>query len=244
MIRSSRQWIKERIPAFICKETGFWVTRWIQCNVFVCPECRKEYRSLKGVWNQLDEWEVDEPHEETEEAFLQMFQEKYPGAYDDDVVVTQSSIDWVPRLAYAGAGMVLALTVLVLQDPGRINSPQNVVLTEIEDSDSGSKEALADSSSSENKNSPTTPQSQLASSPSIEAQTGKQEETTLFRNQNRPSQRSLINGGQVRLTSTVPMVNSRFPKSLSHMKRTVEVNRMPVTGFESLAVPYDEDRPF
>ena len=81
VIERSRKWVKERIPAFICKETNWWVSRWIQANIFLCPHCRKEYRSLKSVWSFLDSWESDTPSGDLEENFSCKFREQFPSAF-------------------------------------------------------------------------------------------------------------------------------------------------------------------
>ena len=242
LIRRSRRWVKDRLPAFICRETSWWVTRWIQCHVFLCPECRKEYRSLKAVWDKLDGWRVEEPESEIESCFVENFKQKYPGAYQEVEAQTTASGFWLPRVAFL---CVLALLGLaVLWSPQSPVVPVRTVNVESPAEPSATDPQLADSSISAEL---PPIEVQIAATPSPVLQPFTEEVVASAPQwvDRAPSNlNALPPGSRIRITSTLEPVSSQQEFRSPMRSRTIEINDMPVSGFESLTRPYAEDRPY
>ncbi|MBW7939298.1 MAG: hypothetical protein H3C63_11005, partial [Candidatus Omnitrophica bacterium] len=97
----SRRWVKESIPAYLCCETSPWATIWIKLYVWVCPECKQEFLSLKQVWKELDEWDVPSPSVSMEDDFTSTFRNRFPSAFESEKEAPAPRTgDLILRLAY------------------------------------------------------------------------------------------------------------------------------------------------
>jgi hypothetical protein len=240
VIQRSRKWIKDRLPAFICRETSWWISRWIQCNVFLCPECRKEYGSLKSVWDRLDQWRVEDPEEEVESCFIENFRQKYPGAYEEEDSRTTASGFWLPRVAYLTA--IALLGVVVLWQPQVQRTAVRTVKVEASVNPSSHNPQLAEKSVTAETSSPVM---KVAEAPSLDKGTPPSAlVSTPQRNEAPPTLNLPPAGTRFRTTSTLDPVANRQTFRSPLPVRTIEINDMPVPGFDSLTQPYEEERPY
>lgn len=246
VIQRSRKWVKDRLPAFICRETSWWVTRWIQCNVFLCPECRKEYRSLKEVWERLDRWEVEDPEGGVEACFIENFRQKYPSAYQEEEATSQASGFWIPRVAYLCALAVLGFAVLwqpsasrtavrtvKVETPAAVETLQSQIAETAPNTQSSQPLQVADAPSPQ-----TQPDIQASDPPASEVSTGVPRTPS--------DQNEIMPGTRFRITSTLQLAptSGEFGE-LPRREQTIEINDMPATSaFDSLSQPYQEDRPY
>jgi hypothetical protein len=240
----TRRWIKESIPAYLCCETSPWTSLWVRFYVWLCPECRKEFSSLKQVWDELDQWEIDLPAENLEDQFTQSFRGKFPSAFQEEREPAPARMgDVILRVAYTSAILVLGAAIFLTQErnPGpslhqvaRVSQPlHSTPLPEITSSKT------------------TNPQS-----PTMVADSGRTMNKSIRweRSQNLPNRQgsgvlsgddtTLSRGVQILTTSTS---SSPYPTqsrpSLARMKRTVAINYVPITGFETLQAA-EEDRSY
>lgn len=233
MFHRSRQWVKDRIPSFICRESNWWVSRWIQTHVFLCPECRKEYQSMKAVWDMLDDWKIEEPDEECGQAFIENFRHRFPGAYEPkEEVSTRSLGDWLPRIAYATAVLALGVAVFLVREPA-LQTPILQVAKKAKPADALAAPSAKESSDVETETQTDPLPEKLASDlPSAE------EEAYLFEPVFVGPSPSLAGAPVLRGAGHfIPTTFGFYPidspdtTPLSRGRHTVEINNIPVTGY-------------
>jgi hypothetical protein len=226
VIKRSRAWVKNRIPSFICKETGWWVSRWVQCNVFLCPECRQEYKSLKHVWDELDTWQVDEIDGECEDKFIKQFRQQFPSAYEKEAAIAPTpSVDWLPTLAFGSVAALLLFSVMRLEEPKSQSVVRHVT-------NNYSVAAAEDARRMEVAERPEAP---LASA----------RMSVPTRNVNFTEGLSSQLDPRVHFSTISPQPRTQQRLyDLDGYRRTIEINNMPVPGFESLTSPYEQERPY
>ncbi len=243
-ILPSRRWIKESIPAYLCCETSPWTSLWVRFYVWLCPECRQEFSSLKQVWDELDNWEVDLPAENLEDQFTQSFRGKFPSAFQEEREPAPARMgDLVLRLSYTAAILVLGAAILLTQEKRNpAPSLQQVART---------NPILSPSPSPENPNDTTTPQNPLLASASRHPLGSS---IHWVSDQIQPDRMGsgilsgddtlLTRGVQIHTTSTGITQNpSGIRSNLARTKRTVAINYVPITGFETLQAA-EEDRSY
>ncbi len=240
----SRRWVKESIPAFLCCETSPWASLWVRFYVWLCPECRQEFASLKQVWDELDQWEVDLPPVNLEDQFTQSFRGKFPSAFQEEREPAPARIgDVILRLAYTSAILVLGAAIFLTQGRKDTVSPLHQVAS--------NHQTLSSNSLPENNSHIANPPD-----PTLVADTGESLNSPIHwrRNLNLSSRQvrgvlsgedpTLTRGVRILTTSTgVPHYSTQNHPNLARMKRTVAINDIPITGFETLQAA-EEDRPY
>ncbi len=240
----SRRWVKESIPAYLCCETSPWTSLWIRFYVWLCPECRQEFASLKEVWDELDQWEIDFPTGSLEDQFTQSFRGKFPSAFQDEREPAPARMgDVILRLVYTSAILVIGAAIFLTQDRPNPGHPLEQVASTHQ---TLTADPLPDHPSQTNTHPDTT---LAAASPRNMAYSSRR-----VRAQSLPSRQGngvvssddsqLTRGVQILTTSTgdSPYPTQSRP-SLARMKRTVAINYVPITGFETLQAA-EEDRSY
>lgn len=243
-ILPSRRWIKESIPAYLCCETSPWTSLWVRFYVWLCPECRQEFTSLKQVWEELDHWEVDLPAESLEDQFTQSFRGKFPSAFQEEKEPAPARIgDLILRLSYTAAILVLGAAILLTQERKNPSPSLHQVARAYQTPPSN---PLPDNPSQTTSSQPTTmvadANGTLGSS------------IRWVRSQIHPSRMgsgllsgddtALTRGVQIHTTSTgISPYPTNTRTNLARTKRTVAINYVPITGFETLQAA-EEDRSY
>lgn len=230
MMQARRQWIKERIPAFICKESNWWVSRWVQANVLLCPHCRKEYQSMKEVWDKLDDWTIDDPSENCEENFSHTFHQQFPSAFDHtEERGSWSPPGWFPKATFAVAVLILGAALFLIQDPFKHDDGQQFAeKPTAENKDVGSV-ALAD------------PQLVLGNPSTVHS--GRSRTSTSDEEVSQPNRTSPPSLSTHQIVPVhIDPAPQRAPhlQSLDRYRRTFEVNNVQLTGFGSLSFPVEK----
>lgn len=243
----SRHWVKESIPAFLCCETSPWASLWVRFYVWLCPECKQEYASLKQVWDELDQWQVDLPTGGLEDQFTQNFREKFPSAFQDEKEPAPARAgDILLRLVYSSIILVIGAAIFISQKELGIGSSLHPVTARAQETQAASLTQV-----------PTTQTSPTNQDSTYLADAGNTPEKYIPRERGLNSSNrqnsgvlsgedaALERGVQIFTTSTGP---ASFPvsqsrSSLTRMKRTVAINYVPVTGFETLQAA-EEDRSY
>jgi len=227
----SRAWVKARIPAFICKETNWWVSKWIQANVFLCPHCRQEYRSLKKVWDCLDEWESETPGADCESHFSNTLRDQFPSAFRQEEAPESVLRNGYGKLAFAGGVLAVGIACMMVL-PGSQNVPT-----------SGGTDGAR-----------IVQETQRTASPALQvAQSGAQLETDVptpdrssspstIHDLLPPSDTIALPGNMVRTVSydTTSTATSRM-EDPNYGRHLIEINSHPVVGFSTLAFSTEED---
>ena len=241
MMEGRRQWIKERIPAFICRESNWWVSRWIQANILLCPHCRQEYKSMREVWDKLDDWTIDDPSETCEENFSQAFHQQFPSAFNQEEEPAGWNLsEWFPRVAFTAAVLTFGAALFMIQDPLTHGDPQQVA----EESMEGPTEvAVAEKPDLEKASSSSVKEvgSQMASANPSNVQPWQVESTTEnFTQPIRPPSPSVASYQVVPVHIGPTHQSPPHPRSLDRYGRTFEVNNVQLTGFGSLSFPVEK----
>jgi len=239
-LQGSRRWIKERLPAFICRETGWWVSRWIQCHIFLCSECRKEYRELKEVWDALDEWKVEDPEPECEGAFFETLRRKYPSALaGEEAAPVGAFAEWVPRLAYVFGVLALGVMIFLVNEPFPASRVQHFTVNPKQNEKQRVVEAAAPNPSPAEVTSSPNHSSPLAhNGPSPQDNYAALDLTAVRLFPRQPA---------ITTSLGTPIAGHSANADLKSLRRTVEINNVPLipmNGFESLVQPYEDDRPY
>lgn len=233
----TKRWVKEHLSAFICCETTPMASLWIRLVVFFCPDCRDEYRSMKRVWDELDDWDVSAPADEAEDQFSQTLRNKYPAAFETskEPPLTRTG-DLVLRLAYTAA--IVLLTVAVFR--GREDIPREPVSRVVVNNpaDSPGAEASLKLQGAEER---------LASlsAPALEP------DTTLRLPQAPPQLRRILAPERKALAPTPHLVAvslddagvQRPMRGGIRPHRTIQINDLPLNGFETL-LSQEEDHSY
>ncbi|GMV67521.1 MAG: hypothetical protein AMXMBFR75_33110 [Candidatus Hinthialibacteria bacterium] len=231
----SRRWVKESIPAYLCCETSPWATIWIKLYVWVCPECKQEFLSLKQVWKELDEWDVPSPSDSMEDDFTSTFRNRFPSAFESEKEAPAPRTgDLILRLAYTTSIVLLGTAVFLthertqkapLQPIAQVSAPQSSSNIPPLNTRAESQVALSSSSST-----------------GLDRIPGKKViRFTPSRSEIFSSDEHLPSRGVRILTTSLgdaPVSHSR--PSPVHSRRTIEINQLPVTGFETLMSAEDE----
>jgi hypothetical protein len=233
----SRYWVKESIPAFLCCETSPWASLWIRFFVWLCPECKQEYQSMRQVWEDLDCWEEDIPPDTMEDQFSQTIRSKFPSAFEHEKEpALPRTGDFILRLAYSASILLLGGAVFLAQERHPTTALQPVA-------NAGYSSAVL-----------TAPQNlpidQLTTNPLL-ANAGilprnHPKHTTNLPSKDiaevaQPEDYYPARGVQILTTS---MGNSGRGQSLrpgyTGQKRTVQINHLPVSGFDTLLAAEDD----
>ena len=227
LIERSRAWVKARIPAFICKETNWWISRWIQTNIFLCPHCRQEYRSLKKIWDCLDQWEPETPPTECELAFSNKFREQFPSAFKNDSEIRASLLhSWIGKGALVGGIAVVALVCTLV-----LNSPEISI----------NKTEMAQSVTNLSQSDSHPKNTSIPSAPEETQAIARVEPEDAAENYIPPSERMDVRAFQVRTVSTGESVTAASTRTGLLPRHAVEINNHPVVGFSALSYSTEED---
>jgi hypothetical protein len=240
-MQGRRQWIKERIPAFICRESNWWVSRWIQANILLCPHCREEYKSMKEVWDKLDNWTIDDPSGTCEENFSHALHQQFPSAFNrEEERTNRIPSEWFSRLAFAAAALTFGAALFMIQDPLTHGDPQQVAERPVEGPteiavaekpafESGGDSAVAKVDSQFVSGNPS---NQLPWQ--VESANGNLARPT------RPPSPSVVPYEVVPVHTGPAPQSPPHPRSLDRYRRTFEVNNVQLTGFGSLSFPVEQ----
>ncbi|MCA9449439.1 MAG: hypothetical protein KC931_20135, partial [Candidatus Omnitrophica bacterium] len=193
----------------------------------LCPHCRSEYRSLKSVWDYLDNWETEEPATECEIQFSEKLREQFPSAFRQE---EENRREYLPngfgKIALAGSVLAIGMFCVFTLSPRDKDSEQR----------GGSIVKVVTPAPTETERAPI-PKETGANSMSLASADALLEEEQLS-----PPEQVFPRNYQV---MPVSLGQNRPQQTDSHStllsRHTVEINNHPMIGFSALSYSTEEN---